>query len=252
MPEDLIFELGTEELPQSSILEAIEYLNANIPSVLSGLNIEFESFELYCGPRRIAVYIRKLAEFSTGIEKYVKGPSFDISYDTEGKPTKALMGFLRTNSAGNNDIVIDDTGKTKYIFIKKMEDGKPVSESVPQALSSLMMSIPFTKMMRWGSGDFKFSRIRWVLAVYGEELLRAEIGDVKSDKYTFGHRFLSPGQHELKSAEEYLGLLKKNYVIADRDERAEIIRKQISDIECKYGLKALLEEDVFEEVVDMV
>ena len=253
MSEDLIFELGTEELPHSSILEAIEYLNINVPLVLSGLNIEFDGFELYCGPRRIAVYIRKLAECSTGIEKRIKGPSFDVSYDPDGKPTKALMGFLRANDADENDIVISDTEKGRYIFLKRVEEGKPASEFVPQAISSLVMSIPFTKMMRWGSGDFKFSRpIRWALVLYGDKLLQIKVGGVRSAKYTLGHRFLSPGPHEVKSAGDYSGLLKKNYVFASRDERIEIIRKQISDIECKYGLKVLLDEGVFEEVVDLV
>ena len=253
MSEDLIFEFGTEELPHSSILEAIEYLKVNLPDVLSGLNIEFDSFELYCGPRRIAIYVTALAERSKNVEKQVKGPSVDVSYSPDGKPTKALMGFLRANSADESKITISDTEKGKYVFLKKVEEGRPVSGLVPQALSSLVMSIPFTKMMRWGNGDFKFSRpIRWVLVLYGDELLEVEVGGVRSGRHTFGHRFLSPGPHEVRTASDYLDLLEKNFVIADRDKRAEIIRKQVSEIECSYGLKVLLDEDVFEEVIDLV
>ncbi|MCL5986570.1 MAG: glycine--tRNA ligase subunit beta [Actinobacteria bacterium] len=253
MPKDLIFELGTEELPHSSIIEAIEYLKVNLPVVLSDLNIEFDSFELYCGPRRIAIYITTLAECGRSIEKQVKGPSFGVSYDPEGKPTRALMGFLRANAADESEVIIIDTEKGKYVFLKKVEEGRPVSEIVPQALSSLVMSIPFTKTMRWGNGDFKFSRpIRWVLVLYGDELLGVEVGGVRSGRRTFGHRFLSPGPHEVETASDYAGLLGKNFVVVDRGERAEIIRKQVSEIECSHGLKVLLDEDVFDEVVDLV
>lgn len=232
---------------------AIEYLKVNLPVVLSDLNIEFGDFKLYCGPRRITINIMNLAEYSKNVEKQVKGPSVDVSYSPDGKHTKALVGFLKANQAVEGEITICDTEKGKYVFLKKVEKGRPVSELVPQALSSLVMSIPFTKMMRWGNGDFKFSRpIRWVLVLYGGRILEVETGGVRSGRHTFGHRFRSPDSLKVSNARGYLDLLEKNFVIADRDKRAEIIRKQISEIECSSGLKVLLDEDVFEEVIDQV
>ena len=51
--------------------------------------------------------------------------------------------------------------------------------------------------MRWADLDFKFIRpLRWIVALYGSEVVPFEVAEVKSGRVSRGHRFLSDGDFD--------------------------------------------------------
>ena len=63
----------------------------------------------------------------------------------------------------------------------------------------------FPNNMRWGNLDFKFIRpIRWLVALFGEEVIPFEVANVKSGRTSRGHRFLIAGKFGIATANDYV------------------------------------------------
>ena len=98
----------------------------------------------------------------------------------------------------------------------------------------------------------EFARpIRWIVAMFGSKIIELEYAGVKSSNVTYGHRFLAPEKISLNNSDELLPNLSKSYVVCSENEREEIIRKQVKDIEAKTGFEAALPDAVMKEVVNL-
>lgn len=106
--------------------------------------------------------------------------------------------------------------------------------------------------MRWGSNSEEFARpIRWIFAMFGSKVIDLQFANVKSSNVTYGHRFLAPKEIKLNNADELLPALKKAYVVCSEEDREEVIRKQVKDIESKTNLVAALPDAIMKEVVNL-
>lgn len=246
--KDLLVEIGTEELPAGVINPLLEYLKESFIRILGCENIK-----VYGTPRRLALYVENLPNERSMEEQLIVGPPKKVAYDEEGKPTKALLAFLERNQANIENLIEVRKGDNLYVGIKKVVEGKTPMERLQEEFESVLLSAPLPKSMRWDSTNLRFSRpIRWICALYGEEIVDIKFGKVKSDRKTKGHRFLSPGWIELKEAREYEQSLKENYVIPSYKERLEIILSEL--MYEAYSLGADLEkpEGLLEEVTNLV
>ncbi|MHB1346751.1 MAG: glycine--tRNA ligase subunit beta [Candidatus Humimicrobiaceae bacterium] len=257
MEKTLLFEIGTEELPSSCLNEGVNSLKNILTDKFLKNRLKFEKIETFGTPRRLIAVIYGLKDKQDSLEKLVMGPPERISYDDSGRPNQAAVGFARGIGIDVKDLEKISTDKGVYIGKKIFEKGVKTSEILPTILTEAIFSISFSKQMTWADWQIKFARpIRWLLAVYGEEILTLSIESLKSSNLTYGHRTLCPHSLNVKTADDFPDLLKKEgKVIADAYGRKEIILKGIRAIEesrKKDKIRVIINKDLLDEIINLV
>lgn len=273
--EKLLFEIGTEEIPAKFMPGILKQLKELAAAKMQELRIPFEDITVYGTPRRMAFIAGGVAETQADIVVEAKGPSVKIAY-VSGAPSKAAQGFARGQGVDVKDLVVRDN----YVYAVKHLAGQPVVELLPGLLMDILTSLSFPKTMRWADYEFRFVRpIRWMVALFGDQIIPVEICGVKSGKFSMGHRFMQQslkaaaesqgllsaalskvgnkvysalagvkGAVEIPSAGDYKKVMYDNFVMVDQDERRALILQQIKDLAAQNGGEAEINEDLLEEV----
>lgn len=253
MSKDLLFEIGTEETPAKYMPSALEQIKNLAASAFQDNRISYEEIKTYGTPRRIVLHVKNISEYQEDLEELVKGPSKKAAYDENNNPTKALQGFLRGQKAELSDVFVKELSGVEYIYYKRHEKGKSTSEVLKTVLPGIMTSVVFPKSMKWGNKSFRFARpVRWLVPIFGDELIEFDKDGIRCSRYTRGHRVLSQGEIEIKNVSEYFDKLRQGYVIVDQEERRSLIRKQCEDLAGQKGGEVLMDEELLEEVVYLV
>lgn len=253
MNKDLLFEIGTEEVPAHYMPATLQQVKDITARLFSENRISCDEINTYGTPRRIVLYVKNIAEQQSDLEELVKGPSKKAAYDQDNNPTKALLGFLRGQKAELSDIFMQELSGVEYVYYKKQEKGRPAREVLKEILPNILTSITFPKSMKWGNKSFRFARpVRWLVPILGDELIDFDKDGILCSRITRGHRVLSKGEIEIRNTEEYFERLREGYVLVDQEERRELIRKQCEDLAKAKGGEVLMDEDLLEEVVYLV
>ena len=281
--EKLLFEIGTEEIPAKFMPGILAQLQEMAAKKMTELRIPFEEVKVYGTPRRMTFIASGVAETQADSTVEAKGPSAKIAF-VNGEPSKAALGFARGQGVDVKELVVRDN----YVYAVKHLAGAAVKDLLPDLLMDILTSLNFPKNMRWADHDFRFVRpIRWLVALFGEEVIPVEITGVKSGKFSRGHRFLRPsaveagkehesvldaakamidtaakkvknsvasavigatGVVEIPNADAYEKTLYDNFVMVDQDARRELIRQQVIDLGIAEGGHVEIDEDLLEEV----
>lgn len=273
--EKLLFEIGTEEIPAKFMPGILKQLKELAAAKMQELRIPFEDITVYGTPRRMAFIADGVAETQADVVVEAKGPFVKIAY-VSGAPSKAAQGFARGQGVDVKDLVVRDN----YVYAVKHLAGQPVVELLPGLLMDILTSLSFPKTMRWADYEFRFVRpIRWMVALFGDQIIPVEICGVKSGKFSMGHRFMQQslkaaaesqgllsaalskvgnkvysalagvkGAVEIPSAGDYKKVMYDNFVMVDQDERRALILQQIKDLAAQNGGEAEINEDLLEEV----
>ena len=273
--DKLLFEIGTEEIPAKFMPGILKQLKELAAAKMQELRIPFEDITVYGTPRRMAFIAGGVAETQADVVVEAKGPSVKIAY-VSGAPSKAAQGFARGQGVDVKDLVVRDN----YVYAVKHLAGQPVVELLPGLLMDILTSLSFPKTMRWADYEFRFVRpIRWMVALFGDQIIPVEICGVKSGKFSMGHRFMQQslkaaaesqgllsaalskvgnkvysalagvkGAVEIPSAGDYKKVMYDNFVMVDQDERRALILQQIKDLAAQNGGEAEINEDLLEEV----
>ena len=253
MEKELILEIGTEEIPALFLGAAAENLRALISGELENRGLEFAEIEILYTPRRLAARVEGLERRQRDRTTVHFGPPVRAAFDENGGPTKAALGFARSQKV---NIAALDTAKRdngEFLCVRKTEKGKRTPSVLKEILPGVVMSISFRKSMRWGSGKTSFARpIRWIVAVYDGRVVKFEIGGVKSSDSSFGHRFTSKKPFRVEDWKKYLKTLEKNDVVADPGRRKEIITRAAAAAAAKIGGVAEYDPELLETVSNLV
>ncbi len=253
MTANLILEVGTEEIPARFLPPALEELAHKTGAVFLENNLDYGTLNTYGTPRRLVLYIQNLDDLQKPVVTEVKGPSLKAAYDTEGNPTKAAVGFASKQGLAVQDLEVREVGGEKYIFAVREEERRKTIEILPELVTEVIKSLSFPKSMRWGESDFRFIRpIRWLLCLYGEEVVKFTLAGVKADRFTQGHRFLCPERIPLETADAYFETVQKSYVVVDPVERRELIWSQIQDTATAQGGIVFQDEGLLNELTGLV
>jgi len=250
---DLVFEIGVEEIPSGPLYAGTSQLKALAAVALKGARLEYEQIDTFGAPRRLVLVVQGLSERQDDLDMRAKGPAVRAAYDENGEPTKAALGFARGKGVDVADLVRDTENGGEYVYAVIRADGLPVTDVLPALLARLASGIDWPKSQRWGSGDTRFIRpVRWLLALYGADVLPVEFAGLTAGRVTFGHRFLSPGAIEVPSVSEFFEALRRGGVLVDAEMRAQLIREGIVAAATDAGGTAVVPEKVFAEVVNLV
>jgi len=249
---DLLFEIGSEEIPAGFIPPALEQLAKDLAKALDEARLAHGEVSAVGTPRRLCAWARKVAPKQSDARTEALGPSAQAAFDAEGKPTQAALGFAKSQGVEVAQLKRVQTPKGERVAAVKVEKGQRAEKVLPGILERLVASLKFRKAMRWGDETVTFARpMRWMVALYGGKALRIRYGNVASGVSTRGHRFKAPKPISLKGTpEDYLAKLRKAYVIADPAERRAAIEKQLAAAAKKAGGKiredgALLDQVTF-------
>jgi glycyl-tRNA synthetase beta chain len=251
--DNLLLEIGAEEIPAGYIRPALKALSSSLLKKLSEARIEHGNARVYGTPRRLAVKVENVAGKQKSIKNEMVGPPAKVGFDANGKPTVAAQKFAEKIGISVNKLKVKETPRGAYLAAEKLERGLATRTLLKEILPEVILSIPFPKKMKWADLDIEFARpIHTLCALLGKSIISFSLGNIKSGRYTCGHSFMAPGKIKLDSADDYLGKLRTARVLADMVERKTMLEGAITEMARKLGGRILPDDDLLDIVNNLV
>lgn len=248
--EDFLVELGTEELPPKALKSLSEAFTQGIISGLEKAQVAFSEYQAFAAPRRLALLIKGLetAQPDQNLER--RGPAVKAAYDAEGNPSKAALGFARSNGVEFDALEQLETPKGAWLVYRSIKKGEQTSSLLPEIVSQSLAGLPIPKRMRWGASRTEFVRpVHWLLMMLGNDVIDCEVLDLKSGNTTRGHRFHANRELPVSAPADYEKYLQEQgKVMAGFEARRETIREQVQAVAANIGGTAVIDEDLMNEV----
>lgn len=250
----LAFEIGTEEIPAFDLSKATVELGRIITTSLEDAGIVFGTVSTYSSPRRLIAYVEGVQESTEAINLELKGPSKKIAFDADGNPTKAAIGFARGKGIDVDTLVIKEDGGIEYVYALIDIPSKQTAELLPEMLRNAIDALSWPKSMRWSTYREVFSRpVRWIVALFGSEVIPFDYAGISSGAQTCGHRYLAPGPFTLSAAEDLIPTIRRAFVVPTEEERRQVICDGVDEIvkALGEGFEAKLPEKTLLEVTNL-
>lgn len=260
---DFLLEIGSEQLPASFVPIGCLYLEKTMRNLLEASALEFEELQVFGTPQRLSILVKSLVEGTESVKEQIKGPSITVAFDKKGNLTKEGKGFLQACNIAFctlAEVLQEETQNLYFIPINGVQyliatvyvKGSSTYALLQKKLPSLIMNIDFPKKMYWEDSSIKYARpIRWILALFGTQVISFNLGRIQSGNLSFGHFQLKPACFEIKHPKYYLSDLKSHYVLADIEERKQCIEKQIKVLEHQIKGYAIEQNKVLPEVLHL-
>ncbi len=247
---DLLFELGTEELPPVALRKLSNALTNEFVAGLAAANLAHGEVNSYAAPRRLAIFIKDVEVQQADRDVERRGPAVKAAFDADGNPTKAAEGFAQSCGTTVDQLQRIETPKGEWLAYQMHEAGQAASELLPTIAENSLNKLPIPKRMRWGSSEAQFVRpVHWLVFLLGNDVVNCRILDATSGRISYGHRFHHPEAIEIKSPDTYADqLLSPGYVIADFDQRKAKVKAQVEETAASLNGVAEMDDDLLEEV----
>lgn len=253
MVNDLIFELGCEELPSGAVWPLADEFANQVLAALDKAQLSYGAVQRFATPRRIALLICGLQAEQASQPMTRRGPAAIAAYDADGKPTQALLGFAKSCGVTVADLSKIATDKGDWIVYETHSTGNKTVELLANLVKQALANLPIPKPMRWGAGDHEFARpVHWAILLYGNEVIDCDILGVKTGRLSRGHRFHHPQEFPITAAQDYEALMKKAFVIADFAARRELIKAQIAKLAAPQQAQVIMPDELLDEVTAIV
>lgn len=247
---DLLVEIGTEELPPTALDRLSLAFMQGIEAGLKQEELGFTQIQRFASPRRLAVLISNLVTSQADRVVERKGPALQAAFDDAGNPSKAAEGFARSCGVSVDQLEQEETPKGTWLMFHQNQPGKGAAELLPDIINKSLSDLPIPKRMRWGSRNEEFVRpVHWVVLLFGDEMIPAEILGQQTGRSTRGHRFHRPDPIEITTPADYLAQLQnQGMVYADMQQRKDLVRNLVIQTAEAEGAKAIIDEDLLDEV----
>lgn len=251
---DLLIEIGTEELPPKALLRLSQAFTDGVRKGLQKAGLAFGTVHSYAAPRRLAICIEQLALAQADREQVKRGPAVSAAYDAAGNPTQGALGFARSCGVSMEQLENLETDKGAWLIYRALERGRETADLIPEIVTQALGQLPIPKRMRWGAGAAEFVRpVHWVVLLFGDTVIDAEILSVNSGRETRGHRFHHPQAIVIREPCTYAAQLEQEgQVMADFAVRRETIRTQAIAAGVAAGGRALIDAALLDEVTALV
>jgi len=228
---ELLFEIGSEEIPAGMLPKAEAELKANLEKLLTaeslGTGVTVETFS---GPRRLTAVVRGLPVKQADVVSELTGPPKSVAYDSVGEPTRAAVSFAEKQGVRLVDLYIVPTPKGEYVAAQHTKRGRTAEQILTEILPRAIHDLSWPRSMTWtGLDGARFIRpIRWIVAVLDGRPLKFSFGGVAAGGTTRGHRFLGAPEIAVRAFADYEKKLHANGVIVRPSERREKIERELA------------------------
>jgi len=248
--QNLLFELGSEELPPKTLLKLSNALLNGIVQGLNAAELTFTGSTAYATPRRLAVFIENLASAQPDKTVEKRGPALQAAFAPDGTPSKAALGFALSCGTSFDQLERLKTDKGEWLSFTQAVKGQATENLIPDIIRQSIAGLPIAKRMRWGSFTTEFVRpVHWAVLLYGDSVIDTEILGLKTGAATQGHRFHAPQKITLTKPEDYAEILyQQGRVIADLEQRKTLIRDAAQKAAAAVNGFAHIEDDLLEEI----
>lgn len=251
--DNLLLEIGAEEIPAGYIEPALTAMKTTLLKKLDDARIKHGQAVVYGTPKRLAVMVKKVAAKQESVTSEVIGPPEKVAFDAAGAPTKAAEKFAEKVGVAVNKLKVKKTEKGLYLSANISERGQSSITKLKEILPAVITALPFPKTMRWADLQVEFARpIHSILAMLGSKVISFQLGNIKSNRYTYGHRFMKPGKIKLAGTDDYLKSLKSAFVLADIDKRKKEVEKDIQKTAKKINGDILKDDELVDINTNLV
>jgi glycyl-tRNA synthetase len=248
-----LFEIGVEELPASHLDSGMAQLDSIVHQTLSRLRLNWDAIYIWGTPRRLTVFVPELANKQSDEELFIKGPPARIAFDADGNPTQAANGFVKSQGVEVDSLEVRQTDSGLYVFAYQQVKGENAVDVLVEVLPEWIASLNFPRSMRWKQNGVSFSRpIRWLVAMFGEQIVPFTYCDLNSGRITRGPRSTGSQDIALSSAGDYKTILASYGVMVDIRERRNEILKQARILAESVDGRVVDNLHVLDEVVNLV
>lgn len=253
MSQDLLFEIGAEEIPATYIQPALDQMKAAAEAFLHESRLSHEGVRAEGTPRRLTLMVAGLQERQDDRSEEAQGPSAKVAFGPDGAPTQVGIGFAKGKGIDPSRLTIKATPKGDYVFATVFQPGRFTADLLEEWLPTLVRKLNFPKSMRWSDGGpLRFARpINWLCALYGPRHLKFKLEHLESGTSTRGHRFLAPAEIKLKDAADYEKKLAAAEVVLSVAERRDTLRAQLEKAAKKVG-RLVVDEDLLAVVANLL
>ena len=247
--QDLLIEIGTEELPPTALKRLSEAFGELFAKQLAEHDLTLGSISLFASPRRLALLVQDVALRQPDKESLRRGPALAAAFDATGAPTKAAAGFARSCGVEVADLLQEETPKGVWLVYRQQVEGQSLTTLLPQMVARALDQLPIPKRMRWGSGDEEFVRpLHWVCVLCGNEAVPGQILGVEIGNRSRGHRFHHPDDVTIASPSSYAESLRAAYVEPCFQVRRDRIRDQVTALAASIQGRASVPDALLDEV----
>lgn len=252
--QDLLIEIGTEELPPKSLNRLSQAFADGIRCGLAAASLNHGEIAVFATPRRLALVVSQLAVHQPARHLERRGPALNAAFDSQLRPTRAALGFARACGVDVSELARQESATGGWLVFRRVDSGQPTAELLPAIVEQALGELPIAKRMHWGSLDVEFVRpVHWLVLLFGSQVIEAELMGVRAGRMTRGHRFHHPEALPIETPAAYPILLgEQGHVIADFALRAARIRQGVHETARAFGGEAHLEEELLEEVTALV
>ncbi len=254
MASDCLIEIGTEELPPTSLGALAESFAALVAEALAEADLAPATVDVFATPRRLALLLREVPPRQSDRAVERRGPALAAAFDDAGKATRAATGFAASCGVDIDALERRKTDKGSWLYFVTIEAGRALAELLPEVVAGALARLPIPRRMRWGERSDEFVRpVKWFVLMIDDKVVDAECFGLASGNRTRGHRFHAPGEIEIGAAADYEALLRsQGHVIARFAERRETIRTQVEQAAARLGGRAAIDPALLDEVTALV
>lgn len=219
-----------------------------VPSLLDDAAIPHGAVKIFSSPRRLIVIAEEIPEATEEKNEVFKGPSAKIAFDAEGNPTKAAQGFARGKGVDPSSLVVEDG----YVYARTHTPSVNVASLLSSVLDRIIHGLSWPRSQRWGVQSEYFTRpVRWIVALFGSEVIDFTFAGLVAGRTTYGHRFLAPGPFEVADADSLVDVVRSASVVPSEAEREQVIREGVAKAEAETGFTAVLHPKTLVEVINL-
>ena len=253
---NLLVELQTEELPPKALDTLSKAFGNEIAKSLAAQPLTEAGSVATCygTPRRLAVHITNVLDHSADEPFSKKLMPKAIGLDAEGKPAAPLLKKLQALGLGADAKLVTKTeGGKDFLYVEDTKPGIPLAEGLQAAIEDSAKKLPIPRVMSYqlpdGETTVEFVRpVRYLTALYGEDVVPVTFLGLKAGRVTRGHRFMSAGEMTIDSADSYAEQLKNACVMVSYADRRALICKLLNDKAAELGGTAIMPEALLDEV----
>lgn len=253
MSNNLLLEIGTEEIPAKLLQKGMESLKTKSSEVLSNHRIHWANITVFGTPRRLALLVNNLSDRQDDILQELRGPAKNTAFDSSGKITEAGLKFADKCGVKPHELAVKNFKNNDYVFAIKKTKGLKTEAILSDILPQIIKSLEFPKQMRWEETNFKFVRpIRWITALFNGKTVKFSLASVNSSNFSFSNRLKGNKPVAITNPLSYKSILEKEMVLVDMQERKDTIIKQLDSLSKSLNANVVFDEELLGDVTNMV